>query len=257
MKTTLLIANSNGFMYVEGRLVDYKFISAILDFENGLVEYTCKLAGEHKVFTADSCPTIYADEQSYKATRANDPFAITLKRCIQESYSTYIESLNSDGSCHLYVVEDNGVVSVPAPLSGYRYIRGERITTTGDRKYFGTYDEASLYCEVVKVDENGVETTVPSTASRLALNEEQLRAVENVRLAIQDAELLGVSLVYDLSWAELMAYSETEVKRISYEDGEDIYSKYGERINTLMHKVGITLCSLDMECCGVYADLKK
>ena len=44
----------------------HEFISALVDFESGMVEYTCKLGGTQTTFTTETCPVIYPSISAYK-----------------------------------------------------------------------------------------------------------------------------------------------------------------------------------------------
>lgn len=70
MKTTMNLATSKGFIFRNGKLMAYEFISALVDYESEQVEYICKLGGKKTSFVADECPVVYEDAKAFKAQRA-------------------------------------------------------------------------------------------------------------------------------------------------------------------------------------------
>lgn len=246
MKTNLHIAATNGFLYVDGKLKDYQFISADLDFETGRVTYTCKLGGEETTFATDTCPLVYKDEQAFRGEEILAEKVISWTHALN---AVGIMTRSADDSLHAIV--DGEIVEVPAPARGFLYAKGE-LMYVGKGRFFGSREEALLYYDVIRVDENGEESVSVCPAKRIALDEEQRKAVDAVRDAIAGAKALGVCIVFDYEDETLHAYSNKQVAITDYDYCRDIVTQYGVRINDLMHDVGEQVRGVNLYETGVY-----
>lgn len=233
MKTTMNLATSKGFIFRNGKLMAYEFISALVDFEEGTVQYTCKLGGEETSFTTDECPIVYKDEASYEASEGNIGKEIRWIDAVSRVFGGPIrEQYQIEGYCPLWAIENNEPVEKAAPLANYLYKEGSwrlEIAYVGKGEYFRDRDTALLYCDLIVVDENGVETTRPSVANKMKLTDEQAAAVKAIEKAIEDAEKLGVQLVFDRDNCKFMAFSRTEIKSFEF-DYSDEGVDYGDLI---------------------------
>lgn len=246
MKTTMNLATSKGFIFRNGKLMAYEFISALVDFKEGTVQYTCKLGGEETSFTTDECPIVYKDEASYEASVGNSGKEIRWIDAVSRVFNGPIrEQYQIEGYCPLWMIESNEPVEKAAPLANYLYKEGSwrlEITYVGKDVYFRDRDTALLYCDLIVVDENGVETTRPSAANKMKLTDEQAAAVKAIEKAIEDAEKLGVQLVFDRDNCNFKAFSKTEVKSFEFDySDEDV--DYGD----LMQQTQIDV--YDACCC--------
>lgn len=240
------LATSKGFIFRNGKLMAYEFISALVDFEEGTVQYTCKLGGEETSFTTDECPIVYKDEASYEASAGNSGKEIRWIDAVSRVFNGPIrEQYQIEGYCPLWMIENNEPVEEAAPLANYLYKEGSwrlEITYVGKGEYFRDRDTALLYCDLIVVDENGVETTRPSAANKMKLTDEQTAAVKAIEKAIEDAEKLGVQLIFDRDNSNFKAFSKTEVKSFEFDySNEDV--DYGD----LMQQTQIDIC--DVCCC--------
>ena len=240
------LATSKGFIFRNGKLMAYEFMSALVDFGEDTVQYTCKLGGEETSFTTDECPIVYKDEASYEASNGNSGKEIRWIDAISRVFNGPVcKQYQIEGYCPLWMIENNEPVEKAAPLANYMYTEGRwgfEITYVGKGEYFRDRDTALLYCDLIVVDENGVETTRPSAANKMKLTDEQAAAVKAIEKAIEDAEKLGVQLVFDRDNCNFKAFSKTEVKSFEFDySDEDV--DYGD----LMQRTNIDI--YDANCC--------
>ena len=250
MKTNLHIAATDGYMFVDGKLKDYQFISADLNFKTGRVTYTCRLGGSETTFATDTCPLVYKDEQAFRGEEILAEKVISWTHALN---AVGIMTRSADDSLHAIV--DGEVVEVPAPARGFLYHKGE-LMYVGKGRFFGSREEALLYYDVVKVDAEGKESVSICPAKRVALDEEQRKAVDAIRDAIAGAKALGVSVVFNYEDESLQAYSNKQVAITDYDYGRDIVTQYGVRINDLMHEVGEQIIGINLYETGIYVRFK-
>ena len=257
MKTRMTIADNNGYIFENGKLHAYEFVSAIINFENETIDYTCKIGGKETRFTASDCPTIYASVGDYHQDSPIEPTTISWASCIRMAIGFYVpDRMNDSGKCELFYVEENEVLTCNAPMGDYLYNGRWNIALMDDTQYFKTRAEALLACDTSYVDANGNEVFVPSAAKRVALNEEQTLAVEAVRQALMRAKELNVSFITDSDGGDLYAYSNKEIATLTFDTEEDVTTKYGVLVNSFLTKAGLTLesfCKCDV---GMYAQFK-
>lgn len=244
------LATSKGFIFRNGKLMAYEFISALVDFGEGTVQYTCKLGGEETSFTTDECPVVFKDEASYEASVGNSGKEIRWIDAVSRVFNGPIrEQYQIEGYCPLWMIESNEPVEKAAPLANYLYKEGSwrlEITYVGNGVYFRDRDTALLYCDLIVVDENGVETTRPSAANKMKLTDEQAAAVKAIEKAIEDAEKLGVQLVFDRDNCNFKAFSKTEVKsfEFDYSDEDVDYGDLMQRTNIDIYDANCYDCKL-------------
>lgn len=217
MKTTMNLATSKGFIFRNGKLMAYEFISALVDYESGQVKYTCKLGGEETSFTTGECPIVYKDEESYEASNGNTGKEIRWIDAVSRVFSGPIRGeYQASGCCPLWVIESNEPAQKDAPLSGYLYTEGGwRLDVTHADKglYFRDRETALLHCDLIVVDENGVETKRPSAASLMKLTDEQMEVVMEVKKALDRAKEMGVQIILDTGCCETYAFSMNHIKK--------------------------------------------
>lgn len=257
MRNYFAIANTNGFMFTEGKLMAYEFISAQLDFENGAVTYTCKLGGQEKTISTQEGFAIYKDEQEFRQSNSIMPTTIKWQHALETAFDTYDIFRDDEGeNFMMYRLANNEITYTKAPTANFLYKNG-KITYLGEDNYYRTNEEALIYCDLIKVDENGVESTQVCPAKRLALNEEQKKAVEAVRKAIEKAHKLGVELVVDNCYDNLYAYSVNEVERTNYDCKGDVVTKFGVLVNDIMQPVFEKITNLSVDDTGIYVQFKN
>ena len=240
MKTTMKLATSKGFIFRNGKLMAYEFISALVDFKEGTVQYTCKLGGEETSFTTDECPIVYKDEASYEASNGHEGKEVRWIDAVSRVFNGPIrEQYQIEGYCPLWMIESNEPVEKAAPLANYMYTEGGwrlEIAYVGKGEYFRDRDTALLYCDLIVVDENGVETTRPSAASLMKLTDEQMAAVEDIKKALEKAKEMGVQIILDTGCCETYAFSTSHIKKfeVDYDgcgrDGVTDYSELTQKV---------------------------
>ena len=261
MKTEIRLATTNGYIFRNGKLMAYEFISALVDFSKGEVNYTCMLGGKEETFTTDMCPAVYEGEKSYQAKDGNEgelwKWSDVLRRCW--SANTYGSKCDESGIFQLWSVGDNEPVPEYAPMANFLFKKeGNRtkVKYVGEGTYYDTEEHASLYCDLIKVDENGIEYVTKSVAHRMLLNEEQLKAIEGIKDAIENAKGLGVEILYDREGCDIMAFS--KLCMVGYHiDGRGYMERKGYVDCTdLMKETGISIIDTSTCDCGLYVDWK-
>ena len=240
MKTTMNLATSKGFIFHNGKLMAYEFISALVDFEEGTVQYTCKLGGQETSFTTGECPIVYADEASYEASNGNTGKEIRWIDAVSRVFSGSIRGeYQASGCCPRWVIENNEPAQKDAPLSGYLYTEGGwRLDVTHADKglYFRDRETALLHCDLIVVDENGVETKRPSAASLMKLTDEQMEAVMEVKKALDRAKEMGVQIILDTGNCKTVAFSTSHIEKfeVDYDCcGRDGSVDYGDLVQSV------------------------
>ena len=237
MHNNVLLATTNGYMFVNGKLMAYEFKSAIVNFSNGEVEYTCMLGGKQENITRAACPEIFANEAEFQQGNSITPKNFTWVEAVRSAF--FYIGANSKGEVYdMYAVRNNEVISVPAPKDGFVY-SNYRTTHSEQGQYYATKDEALLHCDLIVVDEKGQETTTLSPAKRVALSEEQKEAVEALETALKRLNEVGVTLAMDTDSDDLYAFSDKDVKERTWDCccGGEVINRYGYGINDLMTEV--------------------
>ena len=241
MKTRIFIATTDGYIFDNGKLVAYEFKSAKIDFESGSVEYDCILGGKPTTFKQynGDCPLVYEDENAYKRGEDVEQREYTWSTAISKCFWGVRSKVDDEERVDAYRIENGQIVETALPVRGYMLTR-DGFKYGGKEKFYKTCEEASLYCDVIKVDADGNETLIKSPASLVALDEEQKKAVKAVERALKKASEMGVKFVCDTDYLRMYAYSGNNVADRNY-DGN--YGKFvtndGYCINELMTKMDV------------------
>ena len=261
MTTTLYIANhKSGYIFIDGKLRAYTFISADLDFEQGNILYRCKVGGENYEFTSDKRVNIFADEDAFKREDYFDNEPIKWSEAINRSLDLSVSrDINDRESCILYQIANNEIVRVDAPTSGFTFEDDRHIFHSQRGEFYDDAEEASLHLDIIKVDENGVETVIPSPASMVALTPEQTDALDRLVLALSKCSELGMCFAIDNCYDQLYCYNNSNVKCRTWDCDRKKVSEYGYGINELMQKVNgkFDIFSLSMDDCQTFVEFKK
>ena len=250
--TRINLATNNGYIFVDGKLRAYQFISALVDFESGEVEYTCLLGGKHTTFTTESCPEVYADEHAFKQGAACASREYTYAAAIRAAFFYVSDNVNNGLSVPAFCIKDNEVQECYLPKKGFLFCEG-KTTYVGSEKFYECREQALLFCDVIKVDENGEETTHLSPAKMVALDQEQMDAVKGVQEAIRKANELGVRFCLDNCDERVYAYSNKSVKRTDFDCISGCYiCDFGYCINDLMTPANFDICAFSMDDTGMY-----
>ena len=255
MKTRINIATSNGYILDNGKLTAYEFKSAKVDFATGSVEYDCILGGKPTTFKKcdGDCPKVYADETAYqkgKAKQSGYTFGEAVTGCF------FGVPYDVDGMVSAYCVVDGEPVRTNLPLVGY--VLRDRWTYEGEGAFYETREEAMLYCDIIKVECDGTETRLPSPASLVQLDEEQMVAFKAVEDALARARELGIKFACDTESERFYAYSDRHIKAYDYEyDCDDYITSFGYRINGLMTEMSLSPMCANLCETQVYAKFKE
>lgn len=254
MTTTLSVATKNGFMFFDGKLRAYQFISAELDFAKGEVAYTCKLGGVEHTFATDVENFIYENEDAYSKGTPQKNRIINWSHALNAGLRLCVgTSVDQTEHCELLTIVDNEIIEVCAPVNGFVY-DGYYITHPLKGKFYENKEDALMRLDIIKVDENGQETLIKSPASKVALTDEQNGALKEVMDALSKAHELGIRFIMDNCSDELYAYNDNEVKERTFDCCSDNICEWGYGINELMQRVDgkFSIIPISMDDCQTY-----
>ena len=259
MKTTMNLATSKGFIFRNGKLMAYEFISALVDYESEQVEYTCKLGGKKTSFVADECPVVYENAKAFKAHKALESRAVKWSDMLRMAFRglrTYGTNCDSTGELTIWIVEDNQPVPVQAPMSNFLFRNCWDVDYVGKYEFFNTREIALMHCDLIKVDEEGIETREASPASKLKLSEEQMKAIEAVQEALTKAKEMGVQIIMDTGNCEVVAFSTKHIEKFDVD--YDCCGKNGEpEYGDLVQKVKLDLYDANLADYPLYVTWKE
>lgn len=260
MTTKLYVADQQtGYIFMDGKLRAYQFISAWLDFEEGEIKYTCKVGGTEHDFTTDEPVRIYKDEDAYKAGNHLDNKAVSWRTAMNAGLHLCAGSrANETGECSVFTIVRNEIEEVSAPVDGYIYSNGD-ITHPLEGEFFTTREDAMLHLDVIKVDENGVETLIESPARKVALTAEQTEVLNEVVSILAKAYNAGIRFVIDNCSENLYAYNTNNVAERTFDCCRDAICEWGYDITELMQTVvgRYDIVPLSMDDCRTYVKFKE
>lgn len=258
MKTTINIANCNGYILSNGKLTAYEFKSAKVDFATGEVEYDCILGGVPTTFKTTDFIKVYKDEDAFKRGQILNNYSHSWAGFIHSVIGPVPSELDYDESlAKAYCVENGEVVETSFPTI-FIIEKGGGCSYIGKRVY-ASRNAAMLHCDIVKVEEDGTEVSCPSPASMVALNEEQMKAVKAVEDALRRASELGVAFGYDISDCEMFAYSDNYIEDIEWDYDGILITDFGYCINNLVTPMDSSVNFLSFSRCEsqLYAKFKE
>lgn len=238
MKTTMNLATSKGFIFRNGKLMAYEFISALVDYQSETVEYTCKLGGHKTTFMADECPEVYAGAKEFKAQVALKSTVVKWADMLRMTFGVHANGsgCNETGEFTMWTIEDNQPVAVPAPKANFLYRKHWDIDYVGKVNFLNSREIALLHCDLIKVDENGEETREASPASKMKLTDEQLAAIDAVQKALDRAKEAGVQIIMDTGNCRTVAFSTSHIEKfeVDYDCcGRDSSGDYGDLVQSI------------------------
>ena len=256
--TTIYIANKDGYIFVNGKLTAYKFNSAKIDFANGMVEYSCILGGEETTFKTDERIKVYASEEHFRQGICENNKEQTYASAVRSAFFYVHDNVNQNPQIPAFQIQDGEVVECNLPMDNFLYDSNYRIKYVGEGKYYECRNEALLHCDIIKVDENGTETTIPSPATLLSLDEEQMDALKAVQDALKKANELGVEFIVDNCNDVVFAYSKKHVKERTWDciSGRHICD-YGYLVNDLATPAHFTIPAFSMDDTELYVKFEK
>lgn len=261
MKTIMNILNKNGYIFYNGKLQWFEFKSALVDFNSGEVQYECKLGGEEMVLLMSECPELYESEKHYEGKNAMDVNSIDWREALGRVFNADTNrQTNESGECKLWQIKNDQPVEKDAPKANFLYKNGKwrmEIEYVGKWQFFRSREHALMYCDLIIVDGEGNERTEKSAAKKMLLNDEQKKAVQAIKDAIDASKKLGVELLWDRECDDLYAFSKNEIER--YEIDCKCYNGKDERVDytDLLEETGISIYSTNMCDCGIFVDWKK
>ena len=258
MKTTMNLATSKGFIFRNGKLMAYEFISALVDYESEQVEYICKLGGKKTSFVADECPVVYEDAKAFKAQKALKSIEVTWGDMLHMVFGVYANRYhcNESGEFNMWSVKDNQPIEVPAPKANFLYRKHWDADYVGEGEFLKSRDIALMYCDLIKVDENGEETREASPASKMMLGDEQMKAIEDVQKALEKAKEMGVQIIMDTGNCQVVAFSTKHIEKFAVDYdccGKGDEPEYGE----LLQKISLDIYDANLADYPLYVDWKE
>lgn len=256
--TTIYIANKDGYIFVNGKLTAYKFNSAKIDFANGMVEYTCVLGGEETTFKTDERIKVYASEEHFRQGVCESDKEQTYASAVRSAFFHVRDKVNENPQIPAFQIQNGEVVETYLPTDNFLYDSDYRIKYVGEGKYYECRDKALLHCDIIKVDEQGNETAIPSPATLLSLDAEQMDAFKAVQDAIKKANELGVEFIVDNCNDSVFAYSAKHVKERTWDCiRSQEYSDCGCLVNNLATPAHFSIPAFSMDDTGLYVKFEK
>lgn len=256
------IVNQNGYIFHNGKLQWFEFISALVDFKGEVVQYECKLGGVETTLEFEECPTLFKTEEHYKNQQNMAHESINWEGALYRVFNATIRGSkpNETGEFRLWQVKNNRPIEVDAPKSNFLYKNGGwrmNIEYLGKGEYHNSREKALMYCDLVIVESDGTQRTEKSAASKMLLNDEQKAAVMAIHDAIENANKMGVELLWDRECDDLYAFSKNEMEK--YEIDCRSFNGDDERVDytDLLHDTGINIYSTNTCDCGVFVEWKK
>ena len=232
------LATSKGFIFRNGKLMAYEFISALVDYESEQVEYICKLGGKKTSFVADECPVVYESAKAFKAQQVLKSTEVKWGDMLHMVFGVFANRYhcNESGEFTMWSVKDNQPIEVPAPKANFLYRKHWDADYVGKGEFLKSRDIALMYCDLIKVDENGEETREASPASKMMLSEEQMKAIEDVQKALAKAKEMGVQIIMDTGNCRTVAFSTSHIEKfeVDYDCcGRDGSADYGDLVQSV------------------------
>ena len=252
------LATSKGFIFRDGKLMAYEFISALVDYHNENVEYTCKLGGRKTTFMADECPEVYAGAKEFKAQMALTPTEIKWSDMLRMTFNAQTWKSNCDqtGEFSMWIIEDNQPKAVPAPKANFLYRKRWDADYVGKGEFLKSREIALMHCDLIKIDEDGVETREESPASRMKLSDEQMKAIEDVQKALEKAKEMGVQIIMDTGNCEVVAFSTKHIEK--FEVDYDCCGKGDEpEFGSLVQKISLDIYDANLADYPLYVTWKE
>lgn len=257
--TTIYIANQDGYIFVNGKLTAYKFNSAKMNFADGMVEYSCILGGEETTFKTDERIKVYASEEHFRQGVCENNKEQTYASAVRSAFFHVLDNVNENPQIPAFQIQDGEVVECNLPMDNFLYDSDYRIKYVGEGKFYECRDEALLHCDIIKVDEQGNETIIPSPATLLSLDAEQMDAFKAVQDAIKKAKELGVEFIVDNCNDFVFAYSKKHVKERAWDGigSQGYICDYGCLVNDLATPAHFSIPAFSMDDTGLYVTFKK
>lgn len=256
MKTRLNIASKDGYIFFDGKLQAYEFNGATVNFESGVVTYDCVLGGRERRLQLDTCPKVYRSEEAYRADDGYEGNPIDWARAVGRCFDvSYHGSYNDSAEFLVWTIVNNEVVPTNAPYATYHYGKTSGVKYVGDGKFYGTKENAMLYCDLIKVEADGTETIKMSPSKLVALDDEQRKVMNDIIDAFKRAKELDMKFIFNYDGDDMNVYSAKHIDKVNY-DCVGCQREEEIDITSLLEEIDLPIISLNLCDCGVYVTWK-
>lgn len=234
MRTNYDYLLSEGFVLNQqtGKLEEFIPTKVIFDFQTESIIYTGLCGGVESSFREEDFK-LYKDVESFKkgveiSDKRNEtihsitPFRVTIKDDKPFAWTFKKGEAVLESLMHTYIIYNVDRVTYSDGSFTYRCLRSERIVKS-DNTFYWDRDAAIAMNDIVVVDRNGNEKVVPGIGKRMALNEEQSKALKAAEAALKTMKDLGICLGYDNESDQLFAFNKIPNAEYSSYDEADGY----------------------------------
>lgn len=215
------LATEKGFVFNDGKLESYEFISAEFRLSEPTILYNCKLGGGDAEIH-DGKLRVYESTEKYEQGIEAMPYTIA---------EYQFRNLNVNTNTHTAWVFENGE-AVERSVDDIVFVldSNHKLSIKDGTKLYKTREDVFKHNDYVMVDEQGLEHVVESIATKMKMTDAQMVAIRNLKDAIETLHLNNISLWYDGDYEQLIAfnYNNSEGSYMGYEPDmeEDYQSVY-------------------------------
>lgn len=234
MRTNYDYLLSEGFVLNQttGKLEEFIPTKVIFDFQTESIIYKGLRGGVESSFDEEDFK-LYKDVESFKrgveiSDKRNEtihsitPFRITIKDDKPFAWTFKKGEAVLESLMRTYIIYNVGRVTCSDGSFTYRRLGSERIVKS-DNTFYWDRDAAIAMNDIVVVDRNGNEKVVPGIGKRMALNEEQSKALKAAEAALNAMKDLGICLGYHNESGKLFAFNKIPNAEYSSYDEADGY----------------------------------
>lgn len=234
MRTNYDYLFSEGFVLNQttGKLEEFIPTKIIFDFQTESIIYKGLCGGVENSFDEEDFK-LYKDVESFKrgveiSDKRNEtihsitPFRVTIKDDKPFAWTFKKGEAVLESLMRTYIIYNVDRVTYSDGSFTYRCLRSERIVKS-DNTFYWDRDAAIAMNDIVVVDRNGNEKVVPGIGKRMALNEEQSKALKAAEAALNAMKDLGICLGYDNESDKLFAFNKIPNAEYSSYDEADGY----------------------------------
>lgn len=232
MRTNYDYLLSEGFVLNQstGKLEEFIPTKVIFDFQTESIIYKGLCGGVENSFDEEDFK-LYKDVNSFKqgveiSANKNEtihsitPFRVTIKDDKPFAWTFKKGEAVLEPLTHTYIIYNVERVKCIDGSFTYRFLRSERIVKS-DNTFYWDRDAAIAMNDIVVVDRNGNEKVVPGIGKRMALNEEQSKALKAAEAALKAMKDLGMRIGYDNETDRLFTFNNIpDAEYSSYDEAE-------------------------------------
>lgn len=232
MRTNYDYLLSEGFVLNQttGKLEEFIPTKVIFDFQTESIVYNGLCGGVESSFDEEDFK-LYKDVDSFKkgveiSANMNEtihsitPFSVTIKDDKPFAWTFKKGEAVLGSLTNTYIINNVDCVTYSDGSSVYICPRSKQIVKS-DNTFYWNRDAAIAMNDIVVVDRNGNEKVVPGIGKRMALNEEQSKALRAAEAALKAMKDLGMRIGYDNETDRLFTFNNIpDAEYSSYDEAE-------------------------------------